>query len=122
MFSPRKGGDGPCTPKTFAKFYELTNQRGEGHNGVYVVGSLCTGERIAVSSQQTRAINVNNPGLGPRIVPALFIEWKNTCQLGLEIINRILDCGRCVNEARTRRNVKPWPCGIAETRMAETRG
>src|SRR5215831_619992 len=65
--------------------------------------------------------DVNNPGLGPRIVPALFIEW-NTCQLGLEIINRILDCGRCVNEARTRRNVKPWPCGIAETRMAETRG
>jgi hypothetical protein len=53
--------------KEVCELYELTNQRGEGHKGVYVVGSLCTGERIAVSSQQTRAIN---------LVHALFSERR----------------------------------------------
>src|SRR5262245_48147354 len=53
--------------KQICELYELTNQLGVGHKGVYVVGSLCTGERVAVSSQQTRAIN---------LVHALFSEKR----------------------------------------------
>lgn len=39
--------------------YELTDELGEGHRNVYVLGSLAPrSERLAVASQQTRAINL----------------------------------------------------------------
>jgi len=38
--------------------YQLTDAKGDGHQGVFVLGSFCSGERVAVSSQQTRALNL----------------------------------------------------------------
>jgi hypothetical protein len=53
--------------KDVLDLYELTDETNQGYRGVFVIGSLCVGERIAVSSQQARALN---------LVHSLFAEGR----------------------------------------------